>query len=55
VRLGDEVELAIFVRDAGRVVAGIGGWTWGDCRELHSLSVSPRLQPDVPHLRRGRW
>ena len=41
--LGDEVELAIFVRDAGRVVAGISGWTWGDCCELQSLWVEPSL------------
>ena len=45
--LGDEAELAIFVRDAGRVVAGISGWTWGDCCELQSLWVEPSL--------RGRW
>ena len=45
--LGDEVELAIFVRDAGTVVAGISGWTWGDCCELQSLWVEPSL--------RGRW
>ncbi len=45
--LGDEVDLAIFVRDAGKVVAGISGWTWGDCCELESLWVEPRL--------RGRW
>ena len=45
--LGDEVELAIFVRDAGRIVAGISGWTWGDCCELQSLWVEPSL--------RGRW
>jgi len=45
--LGDGVELAIFVRDAGRVVAGISGWTWGDCCELQNLWVDPRL--------RGRW
>ena len=45
--LGDEVELAIFVREAGRVVAGISGWTWGDCCELQSLWVSPTLK--------GRW
>ena len=45
--LGDEVDLAIFVRDAGTVVAGISGWTWGDCCELQSLWVEPRL--------RGRW
>ena len=45
--LGDEVELAIFVREAGRIVAGISGWTWGDGCELQSLWVDPRL--------RGRW
>jgi GNAT superfamily N-acetyltransferase len=41
--LGGEVELAIFVRDAGKVVAGISGWTWGDCCELQSLWVDPSL------------
>jgi GNAT superfamily N-acetyltransferase len=45
--LGDEVELAIFVRDGGRIVAGISGWTWGDCCELTSLWVEPSS--------RGRW
>ena len=45
--LGDEVELAIFVREGGKVVAGISGWTWGDCCELQSLWVSPSLK--------GRW
>ena len=42
--LGDEVELAIFFRDAGDVVAGISGWTWGDCCELQSLWVEPGLR-----------
>ena len=42
--LGDEVDLAIFVRDAGRVVAGISGWTWGDCCELQNLWVEPSLR-----------
>ena len=42
--LGDEADLAIFVRDAGRIVAGISGWTWGDCCELQSLWVEPSLR-----------
>jgi len=42
--LGDEVDLAIFVRDAGIIVAGISGWTWGDCCELQSLWVDPSLR-----------
>jgi GNAT superfamily N-acetyltransferase len=42
--LGDEVDLAIFVREAGLVVAGISGWTWGDCCELQSLWVHPSLR-----------
>ncbi len=42
--LGEEVELAIFVREAGTVVAGISGWTWGDCCELQSLWVEPSLR-----------
>ena len=45
--LGDEAELAIFVREGGRIVAGISGWTWGDGCELQSLWVDPSL--------RGRW
>jgi GNAT superfamily N-acetyltransferase len=45
--LGDEAELAIFVRDAGKIVAGVSGWSWGDCCELQSLWVDPSL--------RGRW
>jgi GNAT superfamily N-acetyltransferase len=42
--LGDEVELAIFVREARTVVAGISGWTWGNCCELQSLWVEPSLR-----------
>jgi GNAT superfamily N-acetyltransferase len=42
--LGDRAELAIFVREAGKVVAGISGWTWGDCCELENLWVEPRLR-----------
>ena len=42
--LGEEVDLAIFVRDGGKVVAGIAGWTWGDCCELQSLWVQPELR-----------
>lgn len=42
--LGDETELGIFVRDDGLIVAGITGWTWGDCCELQSLWVHPTLR-----------
>ncbi len=42
--VGDEVDLAIFVRDAGTVIAGISGWTWGDCCELQNLWVAPSLR-----------
>ena len=42
--LGLEVDLAIFVREEGEVVAGISGWTWGDCCELQSLWVQPSLR-----------
>ena len=42
--LGDEMDLGIFVRDAGGIVAGISGWTWGDCCELQSLWVAPQLR-----------
>jgi GNAT superfamily N-acetyltransferase len=42
--LGEEIDLAIFVRSGGMVVAGISGWTWGDCCELQSLWVEPALR-----------
>ena len=43
--VGDEVDLAIFsIRDGGTVVAGISGWTWGDCCRLQHLWVAPSLR-----------
>jgi GNAT superfamily N-acetyltransferase len=45
--LGDAIQLAIFVREDGRIVAGISGWTWGDSCELENLWVEPGS--------RGRW
>ncbi|TFH17632.1 MAG: GNAT family N-acetyltransferase, partial [Acidimicrobiales bacterium] len=42
--LGDQRDLAVLVREDGRLRAGIYGWTWGDCCELQSLWVSPELR-----------
>lgn len=42
--LGEEVELAIIVREEGAIVAGISGWKWGDCCELQNLWVDPGLR-----------
>jgi len=41
---GDDVELAVLVRDGGAVRAGVYGWTWGGCCELESLWVEPSLR-----------
>ena len=38
--VGSERQLAIFVRDDdGEILAGVFGWTWGGCAELHHLWV----------------
>jgi ribosomal protein S18 acetylase RimI-like enzyme len=42
--LGPQRELAVLVREGGRLRAGIHGWTWGDCCELQSLWVAPELR-----------
>ena len=42
--LCDESDLAIFVRNAVNVVAGISGWTWGNCCALQTLWVQPSLR-----------
>jgi len=57
--LGDELDLAIFVREGGAIVAGISGWTWvtvANCRTLGGLK-SPRLRPRMSLIaapKRGR-
>ena len=41
---GDDMELAVFVREGGAIRAGVYGWTWGGCCELESLWVEPSLR-----------
>lgn len=40
----DERDLAVLVREDGRLRGGIYGWTWGDSCELQSLWVDPALR-----------
>lgn len=49
--LGDQRELAVLVREDGRLRAGIHGWTWGDCCEFQSLWVAPELRGNDLGLR----
>ena len=51
--LGDEVELAIFVREAGRIVAGVSGWTWEE-RELFYRMTLPKAACVVVGSEEGR-
>lgn len=38
-------DMAVFVRDTqGQLVAGIVGWTWGQCLEIGYLWVDPNLR-----------
>ena len=37
-----EEELAAFVWEDGEIRAGVYGWTWGGCCEVHSLWVDRR-------------
>jgi GNAT superfamily N-acetyltransferase len=42
--LGPDEEFGIFVRDEGRVVAGISGIVWGGCCELQAMWVHESLR-----------
>ena len=42
--LGDMAEFGIFVRDRGRLLAGISALVWGGCCELQAMWVDPALR-----------
>jgi ribosomal protein S18 acetylase RimI-like enzyme len=43
--IGEGQRLAVFVRDEQReIVAGVSGWTWGECLEVHILWVHADLR-----------
>ena len=44
-QIKDGRQLAIFVRDeAGEIIAGLDGWTWGTCLYIDHLWVHERLR-----------
>jgi GNAT superfamily N-acetyltransferase len=42
--VGDMAEFGIFVRDRGRLLAGISALVWGGCCELQAMWVDPALR-----------
>lgn len=40
----DGRDLAIFVREAGEIVAGVSGWTWGGCLYVQYLWVHEQMR-----------
>ncbi len=43
-RLPPDEDLAVFARVDGQILAGLTGWSWGDCCELQSLWVADELR-----------